>query len=85
MYMYNLNTIKHLYVACEKGYTGQNCENACPFPSYGMDCQSVCNCAELFCDHVNGCGNSTEKSFQNICNGYGFFFLLNILQRNSIY
>lgn len=84
-YMNNLNTIKHLHVACEKGYTGENCENACPFPTYGLDCQSICNCTELFCDHVNGCGNSTDKSVQNICNGYVLFLSLNILQRISIY
>lgn len=66
---YKLNKEKTGCEPCEKGYTGENCENACPFPSYGLDCQSVCNCTELFCDHVNGCGNSTDKSFQNICNG----------------
>lgn len=66
---YKLNKKKTECEPCEKGYTGENCENACPFPTYGLDCQSICNCTELFCDHVNGCGNSTEKSFQNTCNG----------------
>lgn len=68
-------------LACQKRYTGQNCDVACPYPSYGLDCQTICNCAKLFCDHVNGCRNPTEVSFQNICHGYvvGFFFTINIL------
>lgn len=41
--------------ACDKGYTGHNCEDVCPFPSYGLDCQSICNCAETQCNPVNGC------------------------------
>lgn len=47
--------------ACDKGYTGQNCEDVCPFPGYGVDCQSMCNCTETQCDPVNGCkGHSTK-------------------------
>lgn len=49
-----------LIVACEKGYTGQNCDVACRFPLYGQDCKSICNCTETTCDPVNGCiGHST--------------------------
>lgn len=29
-------------VACIVGYTGDNCDNKCTFPSYGHDCQMPC-------------------------------------------
>lgn len=29
-------------VACVVGYTGDNCDNKCTFPSYGHDCQMPC-------------------------------------------
>lgn len=45
------------------GYTGQNCEIVCPFPSYGLDCQSVCNCTETTCDHVNGCRGYSSGTY----------------------
>lgn len=46
---------------CEKGYTGQNCEVLCLFPTYGMDCQSICNCTQTKCNPVDGCkGHSTK-------------------------
>lgn len=36
--MNNLNIIKYLYIVCEKGYIGENCENVCFFFIYGLDC-----------------------------------------------
>uniref|UniRef100_K1QB77 EGF-like domain-containing protein n=1 Tax=Magallana gigas TaxID=29159 RepID=K1QB77_MAGGI len=51
------------------GYTGSNCDTKCFYPSYGKDCQSICNCTEFFCDHENGCRNLTNGDFQNICKG----------------
>lgn len=41
--------------ACEVGYTGPNCHIECPFPMYGKDCQSMCNCSDNVCDHIRGC------------------------------
>lgn len=38
----------------EKGYTGQNCEDVCLFPTYGIDCQSICNCSQTKCNPVDG-------------------------------
>lgn len=45
----------NIHAACEKGYTGTNCETVCVYPSYGLDCQSLCNCIVNQCDHANGC------------------------------
>lgn len=50
-----------LISACDKGFTGNNCNVLCPFPSYGLDCQSLCNCTETSCNPVDGCtGQPTE-------------------------
>lgn len=39
------NYMHSLYdVACVVGYTGDNCDNKCTFPSYGNDCQMPCAC-----------------------------------------
>lgn len=44
-----------VYLACENGFTGINCVTKCPYPSYGRDCQSLCDCIATFCDYANGC------------------------------
>lgn len=52
--------LTYITSGCNKGYTGKNCEDACLFPSYGLDCQSKCNCTQTKCDPVDGCkGHST--------------------------
>lgn len=72
----NICRIFKYYVACEEGYTGQNCEIVCPFPSYGLDCQSICNCAETTCDHVNGCrGYSSGIYCYNFMSQYAVFLV----------
>lgn len=43
------------YLACKNGFTGKNCVTKCQYPTYGKGCQSLCDCNESFCDHVNGC------------------------------
>lgn len=51
-----------LISACVKGFTGHNCNVICPFPAYGLDCQSICNCTEKSCDPGDGCiGHTTEN------------------------
>lgn len=45
---------------CDKGYNGHKCNAICPFPTYGLDCQTICNCTETFCDPVDGCTYKTE-------------------------
>lgn len=46
-----------ILLACGKGYRGNSCAGKCPFPSYGVDCQMICNCIEEDCDPANGCNN----------------------------
>lgn len=45
---------------CAKGYMGLSCESKCTFPSYGLGCQSHCNCIEKDCDPANGCRHSSR-------------------------
>lgn len=52
---YKWNKEETKCIPCDKGYTGLNCEVVCPFPSFGLDCQSICNCTKTKCDPVNGC------------------------------
>lgn len=47
--------------ACDKGYTGHNCDDMCHFPAYGVDCQSMCNCTATQCDPVDGCKGHSSK------------------------
>lgn len=44
--------------ACEKcplGYHSFNCSETCKFPTFGDDCQHICNCSKDLCSHNNGC------------------------------
>lgn len=76
----NICRIFKYYVACEEGYTGQNCEIVCPFPSYGLDCQSICSCAETTCDHVNGCrGYSSGIYCYNFMSQCAVFLVLSMI------
>uniref|UniRef100_A0A8W8M4T1 EGF-like domain-containing protein n=1 Tax=Magallana gigas TaxID=29159 RepID=A0A8W8M4T1_MAGGI len=54
-------------IPCDKGYRGNNCEEKCPFPSYGVDCQMKCNCIDKGCDPANGCNYpSTEYPITSV-------------------
>lgn len=47
--------------ACEKcplGYHSFNCSEICKFPTFGDDCQHICNCSKDLCSHINGCNLS---------------------------
>ncbi|XP_056014340.1 cell death abnormality protein 1-like [Ostrea edulis] len=40
---------------CPQGYTGRTCDAKCPYPTYGVACQSVCACQRMLCNVVTGC------------------------------
>lgn len=44
---------------CGIGFYGfqPNCTK-CPFPTYGLECQSICVCLKKNCNHVTGCSAS---------------------------
>lgn len=58
---YKWNKEETTCIPCDKGFTGNNCNVICPFPSYGLDCQSICNCTETSCNPVDGCTGQTTK------------------------
>lgn len=61
----NMNTSLNLDVDCDVGYYGKTCNLSCRYPNYGSLCQKRCDCSEMKCDHVYGCGNGIN--FNNIC------------------
>lgn len=42
---------------------GLSCESKCTFPSYGLGCQSHCNCIDKDCDPANGCRHSSRGTY----------------------
>lgn len=50
-----------VYLACDTGFTGINCDAKCQYPSFGNDCQSLCDCSATYCDHVIGCKVASES------------------------
>lgn len=65
--MYYIHYSIIIYLACANGYTGLSCEIKCPFPSYGIGCQSECNCIDKACDHVKGCTQSSRGIYASSC------------------
>lgn len=47
--------IECMLLECSTGYTGINCTEQCPFPTYGEICQKLCNCDSTLCDFSTGC------------------------------
>ncbi|XP_048770012.2 cell death abnormality protein 1-like [Ostrea edulis] len=45
---------------CSRGFYGPKCENYCPYPTYGQECQSLCNCIQQLCHPINGCKDSLK-------------------------
>ncbi|XP_052711452.1 uncharacterized protein LOC128185821 [Crassostrea angulata] len=43
--------------ACIRGCIGPKCTVTCRYPSYGVRCQSKCECVEEQCDPIKGCGS----------------------------
>lgn len=59
-----LSYLIKIHIVCEKGYSGTNCDTLCVYPSYGLDCQSSCNCTAKQCDHANGCTRHPKGMLQ---------------------
>ncbi|XP_062582965.1 uncharacterized protein LOC134244730, partial [Saccostrea cucullata] len=47
---------------CNIGYTGRNCEEKCPYPTYGEICQQLCECNESLCDISTGCKSNISST-----------------------
>ncbi|XP_056013741.1 multiple epidermal growth factor-like domains protein 10 [Ostrea edulis] len=50
-----MSSINRTTKECSLGYTGNNCEIRCRYPSYGVSCQLECNCTEGNCHFQTGC------------------------------
>lgn len=46
-----------------QGFTGKNCSSPCPYPTYGNECQNLCNCSKDMCNVFTGCQISTTGMF----------------------
>ncbi|XP_056013975.1 multiple epidermal growth factor-like domains protein 10 isoform X1 [Ostrea edulis] len=53
---------------CMKGYSGPFCEEKCPYPSYGLRCQSICKCTQENCSFENGCFKAISRSGNDTTN-----------------
>lgn len=42
-------------------FFGRNCTFKCRYPTFGEECQSVCDCDIRNCNHVNGCIQPTKS------------------------
>lgn len=40
---------------CSSGYTGNTCQQRCPYPKYGGGCKQRCRCKPDICSHIKGC------------------------------
>lgn len=68
------------FVECTIGYFAKDCKLRCPYPSYGEECQEICNCSKVTCDFVSGCTkrrNSGMKLFSLL-----FIILTKCLKKN---
>ncbi|XP_056014336.1 multiple epidermal growth factor-like domains protein 10 [Ostrea edulis] len=52
---YRWNKTTRECTLCPQGYTGETCDAKCPYPTYGVACQSVCACQRMLCNVVTGC------------------------------
>lgn len=38
------------------------CENRCPYPTFGSQCNERCQCSTEFCHHISGCRAPGNKN-----------------------
>lgn len=53
-----VDNFKTTTTGCPTGYTGHDCKKTCRYPSFGIDCQLRCCCAQNRCNHMFGCNTS---------------------------
>lgn len=53
-----------IFLECPIGYHRKNCSEKCSYPTYGADCQTVCNCHSDDCHFVSGCYQYGGKLFK---------------------
>ena len=51
------------FADCETGFNGSSCDQQCPYPSYGLNCASKCNCIYKDCHYQYGCKKSRGGIF----------------------
>lgn len=62
---------------CISGYTGPNCTSICPYPTYGDNCQHICDCSKDECDFSSGCNSLTSGNVS--LNMINFTFIVEFL------
>lgn len=75
---YFLN-LYHIVSGCDKGYTGQNCEDMCPLPTYDVNCQSIWyTLRNKTLTPPQSVANITSKFQINITNKWNKIYVLSI-------
>uniref|UniRef100_A0A8W8NZT9 Uncharacterized protein n=1 Tax=Magallana gigas TaxID=29159 RepID=A0A8W8NZT9_MAGGI len=46
---------------CPPGYHLKNCSKQCSAPNYGEECQSVCQCPDVYCHFAEGCSQHVNS------------------------
>lgn len=49
-----------IILECSIGYFGKHCGKKCNPPTYGEDCQHLCQCPKNKCDFQKGCSKRME-------------------------
>lgn len=65
--MFNKWHMKTSFLECLIGYFGKDCAKICFYPTYGEDCQSMCDCSKDDCHYSWGCFSNAETlTYQHI-------------------
>lgn len=43
------------FSACPDGFIGKECNTLCPYPTYGRNCDFICDCRKESCNAAIGC------------------------------
>lgn len=47
--------IMPLFSACQDGFVGKGCKTPCTYPTYGRNCDLICDCKKEYCNVSMGC------------------------------